>query len=99
MQARQAVIVEPFKVGIRELELPDPAPNQILVRTEASAISPGTELAVYTGTHQWLLDPKLRQFRRFRHRSLSVFRYRSLVYYCHRTALVSHCIASSNKVH
>ena len=24
-----------------------------------SAISPGTELAVYTGTHQWLLDPSL----------------------------------------
>jgi 2-desacetyl-2-hydroxyethyl bacteriochlorophyllide A dehydrogenase len=28
-----------------------------LVETEASAISPGTELAVYTGVHQWLNDP------------------------------------------
>src|SRR5438093_11978342 len=59
MKARQAVIVEPFKVEVREVELPDPADNQILVRTECSAVSPGTELAVYTGTHQWLKDPNL----------------------------------------
>ena len=59
MKARQATLVEPFKVEIREVELPAPAANQILVETEASAISAGTELAVYTGTHQWLLDPKL----------------------------------------
>jgi 2-desacetyl-2-hydroxyethyl bacteriochlorophyllide A dehydrogenase len=59
MKARQVVITEPFQVNVREVDLPDPAPNQILVRTEASAVSPGTELAVYTGTHQWLLDPKL----------------------------------------
>jgi 2-desacetyl-2-hydroxyethyl bacteriochlorophyllide A dehydrogenase len=59
MKARQAVLVEPFKVEIREADLPDPKPNQILVECEASAISAGTELAVYTGTHQWLKDPKL----------------------------------------
>ena len=59
MKARQAVIVEPFKTQVREVDLPDPAPNQILVAAEVSAISPGTELAVYTGMHQWLLDPKL----------------------------------------
>src|SRR5437667_10433557 len=59
MHALQAVIVEPFKVDIRSIELPDPAANQILVRTEASAVSAGTELAVYTGTHQWLRDPSL----------------------------------------
>lgn len=59
MKARQAVIVEPFKVDVREVDLPDPAENQILVAAEASAISPGTELAVYTGTHQWLKDPNL----------------------------------------
>src|SRR5437667_343425 len=38
---------------------PPPAPNQILVQTEVSAVSAGTELAVYTGTHQWLKDPNL----------------------------------------
>ncbi len=57
--AHQATIVEPFKVEVREATLPDPGPNQILVAAEYSAVSAGTELAVYTGTHQWLLDPKL----------------------------------------
>jgi len=59
MKARQAVLVEPFKVEIREVDLSSPAPNQILVECEYSAISAGTELAVYTGTHQWLKDPSL----------------------------------------
>src|SRR5262245_19951503 len=59
MKARQAVIVQPFQVEVREVELPAPAPNQVLVATEASAVSPGTELAVWTGTHQWLKDPAL----------------------------------------
>ncbi len=59
MRAQQAVVLEPFKVGVREVELPPPAPNQILVATEVSAVSAGTELAVYTGTHQWLKDPNL----------------------------------------
>lgn len=59
MKSRQAVLVEPFKVEIREVELPDPAPNQILVQAKFSAVSAGTELAVYTGTHQWLKDPAM----------------------------------------
>jgi NADPH:quinone reductase-like Zn-dependent oxidoreductase len=42
MRARQVVIVEPFKVEVREVELPEPAANQILVATEASAASPGS---------------------------------------------------------
>src|SRR5262245_62752217 len=59
MRARQAVIREPYQVEVREVELLDPAPNQILVKTEVSAVSPGTELAVWTGTHQWLQDPSM----------------------------------------
>ena len=59
MQVRQAVIVEPFKVDVRTVDLPEPADNQVLVECHASAISPGTELAVYTGSHQWLKDPKM----------------------------------------
>src|SRR5947209_3484851 len=59
VRARQAVITEPFKTGVREVELADPAPNQILIAAEYSAVSAGTELAVYTGTHQWLKDPNL----------------------------------------
>src|SRR5437588_2850191 len=59
MTARQAVLLETFKVAVREVELPPPAANQILVAAEVSAVSAGTELAVYTGTHQWLKDPHL----------------------------------------
>jgi 2-desacetyl-2-hydroxyethyl bacteriochlorophyllide A dehydrogenase len=59
MRARQVVIREPFQVEIREVDLPPPKENQILVAAEVSAVSPGTELAVYTGTHQWLKDPSL----------------------------------------
>src|SRR5262245_63235876 len=59
MRARQVTIVEPYKVEVREVELPPPAPNQVLLATEASALSAGTELAVWTGTHQWLKDPNL----------------------------------------
>jgi 2-desacetyl-2-hydroxyethyl bacteriochlorophyllide A dehydrogenase len=59
MNARQAVITEPYKVAVREVELPAPAADQVLVQTEASFVSAGTELAVYTGTHQWLKDPNL----------------------------------------
>lgn len=57
--ARQAVITEPYKVAVREVSLPDPAPNQILVGAEYSGVSAGTELAVYTGSHQWLKDPAM----------------------------------------
>jgi len=59
MKIRQAVLIEPYKVAIREVEIAEPAPNQILVECEVSAVSAGTELAVYTGSHQWLKDPKM----------------------------------------
>jgi 2-desacetyl-2-hydroxyethyl bacteriochlorophyllide A dehydrogenase len=59
MRALQAVIVEPYRVEVREADLPPPAADQVLVQTEASAVSAGTELAVWTGTHQWLKDPSL----------------------------------------
>ncbi len=59
MHARQVVVLEPYKVAVREVELPAPAANQVLVETEVSFVSAGTELAVYTGTHQWLKDSSL----------------------------------------
>jgi 2-desacetyl-2-hydroxyethyl bacteriochlorophyllide A dehydrogenase len=59
MKARQVVVVEPFQVAVREVDLPAPAANQVLVAAQVSAVSAGTELAVYTGTHQWLKDPSL----------------------------------------
>jgi 2-desacetyl-2-hydroxyethyl bacteriochlorophyllide A dehydrogenase len=59
MQVRRVEVVEPFRTEVRDADLPVPAPNQILVETEVSAVSAGTELAVFTGTHQWLKDPSL----------------------------------------
>jgi 2-desacetyl-2-hydroxyethyl bacteriochlorophyllide A dehydrogenase len=63
VRARQAVVVEPYKTDIREVDLPDPGPDQILLAAEYTAISAGTELAVYTGTHQWLKDPNLPEWK------------------------------------
>ncbi len=63
MNTRQAVVSEPFQTAVREVQLPAPAPNQILVQTAVSAVSAGTELAVYTGTHQWLKDPTLPEWK------------------------------------
>lgn len=63
MRALQAVLVEPYRVEVRDVELPAPGPRQVLVQTHASAISAGTELAVYTGTHQWLKDPTLPEWK------------------------------------
>ncbi len=53
----RAVLPAPHKVTVEEFEVPHPQPGQVLIRTEASAVSAGTELAVYTGIHQWLSDP------------------------------------------
>lgn len=55
----QCLVTEPMRVEVRETRLPDPAPNQVRVRTHASAVSAGTELAVFTGSHQWLHDPTM----------------------------------------
>ncbi|GAB4110183.1 MAG: zinc-binding alcohol dehydrogenase [Roseiflexaceae bacterium] len=57
MQAIRAVMPEPYRTVIETVELADPGPDQILIATEASGVSPGTELAIYTGIHQWLNDP------------------------------------------
>ncbi len=59
VRATQVVITAPFAAGTREVDLAPPGPDQILIRCHTSAISAGTELAVYTGSHQWLQDPKM----------------------------------------
>ena len=56
-KATRIYMPEPFKVLVEQFELVAPGPNQVLIQTEASAVSSGTELAVYTGVHQWLNDP------------------------------------------
>ncbi len=57
-KAQRVVMPRPHEVTIESSSSCDaPGPGQVLVETEASAISPGTELAVYTGIHQWLERP------------------------------------------
>ena len=57
MKGKRALITEPYTTAVEEYDVTDPGPGQVLVETEASGISPGTELAIYTGIHQWLNDP------------------------------------------
>jgi 2-desacetyl-2-hydroxyethyl bacteriochlorophyllide A dehydrogenase len=58
--------------GKRKVELqPQPRPSvgagEILVRTERTLVSPGTELALYEGTHSALQDPEI-PFAKYPHR-------------------------------
>ncbi|MDQ3654981.1 MAG: zinc-binding dehydrogenase [Chloroflexota bacterium] len=52
-----AMMSAPFTVQTEPFVVDDPGPGQVLLATEASAVSAGTELAIYTGIHQWLADP------------------------------------------
>jgi 2-desacetyl-2-hydroxyethyl bacteriochlorophyllide A dehydrogenase len=56
MRAFWAYIIGERQVEFREVEIPDePGPRELLVRTLYTAVSPGTELSIYTG-----LDPDTR---------------------------------------
>jgi threonine dehydrogenase-like Zn-dependent dehydrogenase len=64
MKIREIRITEPFCAELLDAELPDVIPDGFVrIRTEASAVSSGTELAVFTGTHQWLKDPNYPEWR------------------------------------
>ena len=49
MTARSLYFSEPESVTVRERPVPDPGPGEVRVRTDLSAVSPGTELLVYRG--------------------------------------------------
>jgi 2-desacetyl-2-hydroxyethyl bacteriochlorophyllide A dehydrogenase len=55
MKARAVYFVAPRRVELREVEVPDPPEGHILVATEWSGISSGTELLAYRGE----VDPVL----------------------------------------
>ena len=55
--ATRVVMPKPYEVITETYKIGSPGQGQVLIATEASAISAGTELAVYTGIHQWLNDP------------------------------------------
>jgi 2-desacetyl-2-hydroxyethyl bacteriochlorophyllide A dehydrogenase len=57
-------IVEPYRAELDAGEVSERlGPQQVLVRTEHSGVSSGTELAVFTGIHQWLEDPRYPRWR------------------------------------
>jgi 2-desacetyl-2-hydroxyethyl bacteriochlorophyllide A dehydrogenase len=55
VQARRLMFVAPRRVELAPVDVPEPGPGQVLVRTRHSGISTGTELLCYRG----LLDPDL----------------------------------------
>src|SRR2546423_15070191 len=57
MEGYRWVVPGERQVRWEAFELPEPGPGQALLRTEASLISAGTELAIYTGIHQGLTNP------------------------------------------
>ncbi|MFN3652760.1 MAG: zinc-binding dehydrogenase [Armatimonadota bacterium] len=57
MQGREWVVVRERELAFREIEVPEPGAGQVLLRTEASLVSAGTELAIFTGIHQGLTNP------------------------------------------
>lgn len=58
LRGLRCVMPEPYVVNTEEYSIPaSPPDGHVLIKNEASAISAGTELAVYTGIHQWLTDP------------------------------------------
>ena len=47
---RTAVIFEkPFEIGLQEETVPEPSKTEVLVKTQMSAISAGSEMMVYKG--------------------------------------------------
>jgi len=51
MHYRRIVFKEPKRVEIEEADLPEPSSNQILIRTQVTLISTGTELTMLSGEY------------------------------------------------
>src|SRR5947207_1951379 len=58
MQGQRWVVPGERETRLESFPVPAPGPRQVLLRTEASLVSAGTELAIYTGIHQGLTNPK-----------------------------------------
>jgi 2-desacetyl-2-hydroxyethyl bacteriochlorophyllide A dehydrogenase len=55
MRARAVRFLAPFRVALEEVEVPEPRDGELLVRTDCSGISAGTEMLAFCGQ----LDPGL----------------------------------------
>jgi 2-desacetyl-2-hydroxyethyl bacteriochlorophyllide A dehydrogenase len=49
MLSHHLVLSEPFHLRWEEIDVPDPGPGEVLIRTRKTLISTGTELTAYTG--------------------------------------------------
>lgn len=50
-EMKKIYITNPYQVEIRDVEIPTPGPGEILVKTDLSGISIGTEMMLYRGTY------------------------------------------------
>lgn len=59
MQAQTVVVSGPHAVALQPMDLPDTplAPNELLIETEATFISSGTELSIYSGREPRAFQP------------------------------------------
>ena len=65
MKRHSLYFVSPRSVEVREEPLAEPAPDQVLVETICSAISPGTEMLVYRGEFPDMpVDPNIERIER-----------------------------------
>ena len=51
MKTHAVVFVEPGRVEVRQMEVPDPGPGQVGIRTVWSGVSQGTERWALTGRY------------------------------------------------
>ena len=49
MKQQSIIFEQPYQIDIQETSAPEPGPGEVLVETQFSAISAGTELLVYRG--------------------------------------------------
>lgn len=59
MNTKILIFTGKLQASFEERGLPDPADGEFLVRNDFSLVSPGTELALYTGTHIGFDDPEI----------------------------------------
>lgn len=59
MMRKSLYFTAPSKVELIAEEVPVPSENQVLIENTHSLISPGTELALYTGRHVGFKDPEI----------------------------------------
>jgi 2-desacetyl-2-hydroxyethyl bacteriochlorophyllide A dehydrogenase len=57
IQGTRLVVPRAHEVVAEAFDVPAPGPGQLLLETEASLVSAGTELAIFTGIHQGLTNP------------------------------------------